>query len=95
MKVRKGTRGIVVGILAAWALASVVMAKPMFVKKAKDLGFPAKNCMYCHTVALPKKDTFKPDQLNARGKWLLDQKAKKKAPEVQVEWLKDYPGGKD
>jgi hypothetical protein len=87
---------ILVGVLLAWTVAaSVSIGKPIWVKKAKELGYPAKNCEYCHSVKLPKKDTFKPDQLNARGKWLLEQKEKNKAKEVNLEWLKDYPGGKE
>jgi hypothetical protein len=31
---------------------------------------------------------------NERGKWLVEQKAQKKAAEVDPAWLKDYPGGK-
>ena len=31
---------------------------------------------------------------NERGKWLLEQKAKHGAKEVDPAWLKDYPGGK-
>jgi len=47
-----------------------------------------------HTVAMPKKEGFKPDELNERGKWLLSEKDKLKATEVKPEWLKTYPGGK-
>ena len=35
------------------------------------------------------------EQLNDRGKWLVAQMAKHNAKEVDVTWLKDYPGGKD
>ena len=31
---------------------------------------------------------------NPRGKWLIEQKEKHKAAEVDPAWLKDYPGGK-
>ena len=64
------------------------------VSQAKAAGFPAQNCQYCHTVAMPKKEGFKPDELNERGKWLLSEKDKLKATEVKPEWLKTYPGGK-
>ncbi len=56
---------------------------------------PAKNCQYCHTSAMPKKETFKPDDLNERGKWMMFEKDKQKAKDIKVEWLKDYPGGKE
>jgi hypothetical protein len=38
---------------------------------------------------LPKKDAA---AHNERGKWLVDQKAKRGAKEVDPAWLKDYPG---
>jgi hypothetical protein len=44
---------------------------------------------------MPKKDTFKADALNDRGKWLMGEKDKRKATEVDPTWLKDYPGGKE
>ena len=75
------------------AVATVpATATPQMVKQAKDAGLPAKNCQYCHTVAMPKKEGFKPDELNDRGKWLLTEKDKQKANAVKPEWLKNYPG---
>jgi hypothetical protein len=56
-------------------------------KKAKELGYPATNCLYCHADKLPKKDAA---ALNERGKWLVEQKDKKKAKEVDLAWLKEY-----
>jgi hypothetical protein len=41
---------------------------------------------------VPKKEGFKPEELNECGKWLLTEKDKQKAKEVKVEWLKNYPG---
>jgi hypothetical protein len=58
-------------------------------KKAKELGFAATNCQYCHVDKLPKKGA--PAAFNDRGKWLQDEKAKRKATkEVDAAWLKDY-----
>jgi len=37
-------------------------------------GIPAKDCQYCHTDANPKKETYKPETLNNRGKFLLTDK---------------------
>ena len=75
------------------AVATVpATATPQMVKQAKDAGFPAQNCQYCHTVAMPKKEGFKPDELNERGKWLLTERDKQKAKDVKPEWLKSYPG---
>ena len=70
-------------------------ASPPMVSKAKGAGYPAQSCQYCHTAKLPKKEEFKPDDLNDRGKWLLTEKEKRKAKDANVEWLKDYPGGKE
>lgn len=85
-----------------WSLAAVVavgvsagpaMAEPEFLKKVKDAGLPAQNCQYCHTDKVPKKETFKPDELNERGKWLLAEAEKRKAKKPDPVWVKQYPGG--
>ena len=74
--------------------AESLSAKAAYVKQAKEAGYPATNCLYCHTEKLPKKEHAK-EQLNDRGKWLLAQMEKHNAKDVDVTWLKDYPGGKD
>ena len=56
-------------------------------KEAKAAGFPAANCQYCHEDKLPKKDAHK---FNDRGQFLVDQKEKRKAKEVDMAWLKEY-----
>lgn len=60
-------------------------------KKAKELGFKAESCLYCHVDKLPKKGASAP---NERGAWLRAEKEKRHAKEVDPEWLKDYPGDK-
>lgn len=60
-------------------------------KAAKEAGFPVENCLYCHNEKLPKKDAV---TNNDRGKWLVAEKDKRKVKEVDVSWLKDYPGDK-
>ena len=45
--------------------AESLSAKAAWVKQAKDAGFPATNCLYCHTEKLPKKEQAK-EQLNDR-----------------------------
>ncbi|MGH9367227.1 MAG: hypothetical protein ACRD3M_06105 [Thermoanaerobaculia bacterium] len=60
-------------------------------KKARELGFAAENCLYCHGEKLPKKEAV---SYNDRGKWLIAEKEKRKAAEVDMAWLKDYPGEK-
>jgi hypothetical protein len=89
-------------ILTALTSMAVVMAatavpanaSPQMVKQAKDASSPAQNCQYCHSSAIPKKDTFRPEDLNERGKFLLIEKEKQNAKQVKVEWLKSYPGAK-
>jgi hypothetical protein len=77
---------------AGWMLVtSVSNATLPIQKKAKELGYAADNCMYCHNEKLPKK---KAATHNERGKWLLAEKAKRGAKEVDPAWLKDYPGDK-
>lgn len=87
--------GLALGYGIMVAVGATAWGKASWVKGCKDMGLPAENCLYCHTDKMPKKDSFKPDQLNDRGKWLMDQKAAKKADAVDVSWLKDYPGGKE
>jgi len=82
---------IVAGFVLAIPLGTAV-ADPQLMVKAKQSGFPAQNCQYCHSIAMPKKETFKPEDLNDRGKWLVDQKTQRKAQEVMVDWLKEYKG---
>jgi hypothetical protein len=94
MKRRGSSVGLIAVALfwAGWmALSSVSHATLPIQKKAKELGYPATNCQYCHVEKLPKKGAM---THNERGKWLLDQKAKHGAKEVDAAWLKDYPGGR-
>jgi hypothetical protein len=44
--------------------------------------------MYCHNEKLPKKGAV---SHNERGKWLLAEKERRKAAEVDATWLKDCP----
>ncbi|HWN41836.1 MAG TPA: hypothetical protein VNW71_06415 [Thermoanaerobaculia bacterium] len=87
-------------VTLALLLTGGVLAVPAFAEKdllkiAKEAGYPATSCQYCHTTKLPKKDTFKPEELNERGKWLAAEKTKQKAKIVSVDWLKGYPGSKE
>ena len=75
--------------------AGPATATPQLLSEAKKDGMPAQNCQYCHVSKLPKKDSFKPDDLNERGKWLTAEKEKQKAKDVKSDWLKGYPGGKE
>src|SRR5262245_2758319 len=76
-------------------VAGPAVANPPLFTKAKQKGYPARNCQYCHVSTMPKKESFKPDDLNERGKWLAAEKDKQNAKEIDVDWLKNYPGGKE
>jgi hypothetical protein len=78
------------GALLAWP--GLADADPKMVAAAKSAGLPAQNCQYCHTAALPKKETFKVEDLNERGKWLVAEKTKRNAKAVEAAWLKEYKG---
>ncbi len=73
-----------VGLLLGASEAAATLAMQ---KKAKELGFPSANCLYCHKEKLPKKGAC---TNNARGDWLVKEKEKRKAKEADVAWLKDY-----
>jgi len=85
----------IVGILlfcCVWMLlAGTSTATLQIQKKAKEAGIAADNCLYCHNEKLPKKDAV---THNDRGKWLLAEKTKRNAKEVDPAWLKDYPADK-
>jgi hypothetical protein len=76
---------------AGWmTVNSVTTATLPISKKARDLGYPVENCLYCHNEKTPKKGAA---THNERGKWLISEKEKRGAKEVDPAWLKDYPGG--
>jgi hypothetical protein len=58
-------------------------------KKAKEAGFPAANCLYCHNEKLPVKGKV---THNERGAFLVKTKEDKAkaAKEIDVAWLKDF-----
>lgn len=73
-----------IAILAAAILVPVSMqAKTPWVKKSQELGFKdITNCQACHTAKMPG--------LNDLGNWLVAEKAKRKADQVDLAWMKDY-----
>lgn len=73
---------------AAWLAGSGTATATLDMqKKAKAAGFQVANCLYCHGEKLPKKDA---STYNERGKWMMAEKEKRKAKEVDIDWLKDY-----
>lgn len=94
MKQSRTNLGLAAGLLfwCGWALLSGTSTATLpLQKKAKEAGLPADNCLYCHNEKLPKKDAV---THNDRGKWLVAEKTKRNAKEVDPAWLKDYPGDK-
>jgi hypothetical protein len=80
-------RGVLVAaLLGASGTFYGTQAYPQFLGKAQDLGYPAKDCTYCHTKASGGAGW------NARGTWLKAEKKKRHADQIDVEWLKDYKG---
>ena len=87
-------------VAAAMALLGVFGTSPaaatsQLLLDARKQGMPAQNCQYCHVSKTPTKSTYKPEDLNERGKWLVTEKGKQNAKDVKVEWLKEFPGGKE
>ena len=88
MRISRSTRWVAVGVAGAWlALGGVASATMDMQKKAKAAGFEATNCQYCHVDKLPKKESH---AANDRGKFLVAEKERLKAKEIDVSWLKNY-----
>ena len=78
----------VLAVLGMLAGVRPVEATMPIQKAAKAAGFAdAGKCTYCHGEALPKKGA---STFNDRGKWLVAEKDKRKAAEIDAAWLKDY-----
>lgn len=87
-----GSRVGVIALLLFWAgwvaLTPISSATLPMQKRAKELGIAGvTDCMSCHGEKLPKKGA---STLNDRGKWLVAEKEKRGAKEIDVAWLKDY-----
>ena len=77
-------------LVSVGVVVGVAFATPQMVSEAKKLGMPANNCQYCHTEALPNKDTFKPEGLNERGQFLLADMKQRNLKAADLGKLKDY-----
>ena len=92
---RVAFRVTVAALVLSVAPVSGAWATPQMLADAKKAGMPAKNCQYCHTQAMPKKETFKPDELNDRGKFLMTDMQTRNLKKADLDKLKDFPGGKE
>ena len=80
--------GTALVVVAAWTWSpGEVGATTAMQKQAKAAGIEVTNCLYCHNEKLPKKGA---STQNERGKFLVAEKDKRKAKEVDVLWLKDH-----
>jgi cytochrome c553 len=88
-----GITALVVALVwVGWVALSGTSAADMDIQKqAKAAGVAVDNCTYCHGEKMPKKGA---STMNDRGKWLVDEKTKRKADKVDGAWLKDYKGDK-
>lgn len=77
----------ILAVAGLLAVAIPAQAKAPWTVKAKAVDTGVKNCASCHEGGKTKKG----DPLNDRGNWLMAEKGKKKAAEVDPAWLKDYP----
>lgn len=74
---------IVLGALVLLIILGVSnFAYPPLLRQARKFG--AKDCTFCH------KDPGGSDEMNDRGKWLLSERTRRGASDIDVEWLKDY-----
>jgi hypothetical protein len=80
---------LLTAVLVLGVVGVTAQAKLPFVKKAQSMGFAEiKDCKACHASMPPKKG----GEMTARGKFLIEMKAKHKAAEVDLAWLKEYKG---
>ena len=87
MKIRPILLTVAVGVFAVlWC--TPVQAKLAWNKKSRALDAGVTACTSCHVNEKPKK---KGEPMSERGQWLMDQKAKRQAKDIDLTWLKDYP----
>ena len=85
---RRAAVATALGLFTAGLLSVPALADMDMQKKAKELKIESvQNCASCHTDKMPKKGAA---GVNEMGQWLVDQKAARKAPAIDVAWLKDY-----
>jgi hypothetical protein len=74
-----------VAIFAALTIvfsAGSLMAYQAYMAKAKKFG--AEDCLFCHVHENGGVGW------NERGEWLIEEKARRKAEKIDVDWLVDY-----
>jgi uncharacterized damage-inducible protein DinB len=71
------------GVMLSSALPAA--SYPPYVRQAAKFG--AKDCLFCHTRAEGGEGW------NELGKWLMDERDRRKADSIDVNWLADYKPG--
>ena len=79
---------ITAGLTLVALLAGPLQAKLAWNKKARVFDAGVTACTSCHVNEKPKK---KGEHMSERGKWMLEQKEKRQAKDMDLSWLKDYP----
>jgi hypothetical protein len=86
--IRGWKRLVIFSALGVVLSAGSLMAYQAYMAKAKKFG--AEDCLFCHVQENGGVGW------NERGDWLIDEKAKRKAEKIDVDWLVDYnPDGND
>jgi hypothetical protein len=86
--VRGWKRLVIFSALGVVLSAGSLMAYQAYMTKAKKFG--AEDCLFCHVQENGGVGW------NERGDWLIDEKTKRKAEKIDVDWLVDYkPDGND
>jgi hypothetical protein len=74
--------GSLLAALVAWPTCASTEAR--MVTRAKQLGPPAQNCRYGHTTMVPRKETFKVQDVHERGRWLAEGTTRRNAREIDL-----------
>ena len=78
------------GLVSNLSFTSELQASKEIYKQAREkYGKEIKGCKHCHVKPLPKEGD---NEFNERGKWLSEEKERRKADAVDVSWLEAYPG---
>lgn len=86
MMLKQVKLGLIAAVLLLTTLGTDFRATayPKFLKQAEKFG--AQDCLYCH------QRENGGEGWNARGQWLLDEKDKRKADDIDIDWLENYKG---
>jgi len=84
-KTMRRTRFVMVTVAVSAVLAALVRQSfpyPSYLPKARKYG--ARDCSFCHA------DAAGGNSWNARGRWLIREKERRRADDIDADWLADY-----